>query len=194
MLLLIFGAAMPLLGVVLHIAATVRYGTMWYAVGDRSVRIRKGLWTISEVTITYENVQNVKITQGPLQRFFGISTIQIETAGGGTQKSSSHHQGGAAVLLGLLQALLVLIPGGAALSGVGWHGSGKREAPGTMVGIGNPQRIRETILHHVRRSKSAGLGDESRPARRLITPAHVAALHAIRGKLRGNRVRNRFSE
>jgi hypothetical protein len=35
------------------------------------------------VTITYENIQNVSIRQGPVQRLFGISDVLVETAGGG---------------------------------------------------------------------------------------------------------------
>ena len=50
---------------------------------DRSLRIRRGVWVIQEVTITFENVQNVKVRQGPVQRHFGIAKVIIETAGAG---------------------------------------------------------------------------------------------------------------
>lgn len=69
--------------IVAYIAIHVRYDTTWYVLSDRSMRIRRGIWTIHETTITYENIQNVTIRQGPIERYFGISNILVETAGGG---------------------------------------------------------------------------------------------------------------
>ena len=57
---------------------------------DRSLRIRRGIWVIHETTITFENIQNVKVSQGPVQRYFGISDVVVETAGGG---GDSKHKG-----------------------------------------------------------------------------------------------------
>lgn len=65
--------------IVLHLA----YDTTWYVLSDRSMRIRRGIWTIHETTITFENVQNVNIVQGPLQRWFGFANLSVSTAGGG---------------------------------------------------------------------------------------------------------------
>lgn len=69
--------------IVAYIAIHLRYDTTWYVLSDRSMRIRRGIWTIHETTITYENIQNVSIRQGPIERHFGISNILVETAGGG---------------------------------------------------------------------------------------------------------------
>ncbi|MFG0331192.1 MAG: PH domain-containing protein [Phycisphaerales bacterium] len=86
-----------------YIAIHLRYDTTWYVMTERSLRIRRGIWTIHEMTITFENVQNIKITQGPLQRFFGLKTIVVETAGGGGSEESgaTRHQG---ILEGLRNA------------------------------------------------------------------------------------------
>ncbi|MBP90950.1 MAG: hypothetical protein CMJ64_30280 [Planctomycetaceae bacterium] len=67
-------------------AIHLRYDTTWYVMTDRSLRIRRGIWIIHETTITFENVQNVSINQGPIQRWFGIADVLIETAGGGGQR------------------------------------------------------------------------------------------------------------
>ncbi|NKB71182.1 MAG: PH domain-containing protein [Candidatus Latescibacteria bacterium] len=64
-----------------YIAIHLRYDTMWYVVTDRSLRSRRGIWIILEHTITFENVQNVYVRRGPVQYFFGISTVIVETAG-----------------------------------------------------------------------------------------------------------------
>jgi membrane protein YdbS with pleckstrin-like domain len=57
---------------------------------DRSLRIRRGIWVIHETTITFENVQNLKVQQGPVQRHFGIANLIVETAGAG---GDSHNKG-----------------------------------------------------------------------------------------------------
>ena len=68
-----------------YVAIHLRYDTTWYVLSDRSMRIRSGVWTLSEATITYENVQNVSVSQGPVQRWFGIANVVVVTAGGGSQ-------------------------------------------------------------------------------------------------------------
>ena len=67
--------------IVAYIAIHLRYDTMWYVMSDRSLRCRRGIWLILEHTITFENVQNVYVTRGPVQQLFGISQIVVETAG-----------------------------------------------------------------------------------------------------------------
>jgi membrane protein YdbS with pleckstrin-like domain len=69
--------------VVAYVAIHLRYDSTWYALSDRTLRIRRGLFQIHETTITYENIQNVSIRQGPVQRHFGIADVKVETAGGG---------------------------------------------------------------------------------------------------------------
>lgn len=55
----------------------------WYLVSDRSLRVREGLIRLHEKTTTFENIQNVTIRQGPLQRLFGIADVEVRSAGGG---------------------------------------------------------------------------------------------------------------
>ena len=74
------------------------------AATERALRARHGLWTIREVTITYENVQNVEVAQGPLMRLFGIWKLDIMTAGGArgaaTEPGGFHASGRGAGLRG----------------------------------------------------------------------------------------------
>lgn len=72
--------------VVAYVAIHLRYDTMWYVMSPRSMRLRRGIWIINEVTITFENVQNVRVTSGPVQRWFGIANVVVETAGAGTDE------------------------------------------------------------------------------------------------------------
>ena len=69
--------------ILIYVAVHLRYDTTWYVMSDRSIRIRRGIWIIREMTFTFENVQNVKVQQGPIQRLFGISDLILETAGSG---------------------------------------------------------------------------------------------------------------
>lgn len=62
----------------------LKFDTQWYVLTDRSMRIRRGIWIIHEATITFENVQDITVLQGPVQRFFGIADVLVQTAGGGT--------------------------------------------------------------------------------------------------------------
>jgi hypothetical protein len=55
----------------------------WYVVTDRSLRIREGVWKVSELTMTFANVQEVAIQQGPLERLLGIADVKVRSAGGG---------------------------------------------------------------------------------------------------------------
>lgn len=55
----------------------------WYLVTDRSLRIREGVVRIREMTITFANIQNISISQGPIQRLLGIADLRVDTAGGG---------------------------------------------------------------------------------------------------------------
>lgn len=76
--------------IIAFIAIHLRYDTTWYVMTDRAMRIRRGIWLIDERTITYENIQNVKVTQGPLQRHFNIANVIVETAGAGA--AAGKHQ------------------------------------------------------------------------------------------------------
>ena len=75
---------------VAFVALHLRYDTTWYVMTDRSLRIRRGIWVIHETTITYENIQNVTVNQGPLQRSFGIANVMVQTAGGGAPSRHSN--------------------------------------------------------------------------------------------------------
>ena len=55
----------------------------WYVVTDRSLRVREGILAVREMTVTFANIQNISISQGPVQRALGIADLRVDTAGGG---------------------------------------------------------------------------------------------------------------
>ncbi len=68
---------------VTYTAIRLDYEMRWYMVTDRSLRIRSGLWKVEEMTMSFANLQQVTVSQGPLQRFFGIADLRVQSAGGG---------------------------------------------------------------------------------------------------------------
>ena len=140
--------------VIAYIAIHLRYDTTWYVFTDRSLRIRRGIWIIHETTITFENIQNVAVNSGPLERYFSIANVTVDTAGGGqAHKEKGGHQA------------------------ANYH-------QGLIEGIDNANEIRTQILMRVRRSRSAGLGDEGISAAGW-SHAHVALLREIRDLIAG---------
>jgi uncharacterized membrane protein YdbT with pleckstrin-like domain len=145
--------------VIAYVGLHLRYDTTWYVFTDRSLRIRRGIWMIRETTITFENVQNVEVAQGPVQRYFGIADVIIQTAGGGAAKKTSH----------------------------GGEKSSNAHV-GILQGLDNADAVRDLILDRVRRRRTAGLGDEhattpvhtDHTARSEYSTAHLAVLREIR--------------
>lgn len=69
------------------------YETRWYAVTDRSLRIRAGLLRLQETTMSFANLQQVELQQGPLQRLLGLANVRVQSAGGGGGDDPHHQQG-----------------------------------------------------------------------------------------------------
>lgn len=121
----------------------------WYAVTDRALRIREGILTVREQTLTFANVQQVGVRQGPLQRLLGVADVHVSTAGGGGGATKGEH---------------------------GALGANLHE--GYLRGVADAPAIRDLIRERVRQHRDAGLGDPD-DARAAAPPAlaAVAALH-----------------
>jgi uncharacterized membrane protein YdbT with pleckstrin-like domain len=65
----------------------------WYLVTDRSLRVREGIVKVREMTITFANIQNTSVSQGPIQRLLGIADLRVDTAGGGPSRSKKEERG-----------------------------------------------------------------------------------------------------
>lgn len=69
------------------------YEKRWYVVTDRSLRVREGVVIVREMTVTFANIQNVAVMQGPIQRALGLADLQVETAGGGSAHANQRQVG-----------------------------------------------------------------------------------------------------
>lgn len=56
----------------------------WYMVTDRSLRLRWGIFNVHESTMSFANLQQVAVHQGPLERLLGLWDVEVESAGGGS--------------------------------------------------------------------------------------------------------------
>lgn len=74
----------------------------WYIVTDRSLRIRTGILRLKESTMSFANIQQVEVKQGPLQRLLGLSDVRVQSAGGGTP---DHDKGGESMHLGIFHGV-----------------------------------------------------------------------------------------
>jgi len=54
-----------------------------YYIDDEGVKMKGGVVWKRHVTIPYLKITNVDVTQGPVQRYYNIGTIHVQTAGAG---------------------------------------------------------------------------------------------------------------
>ena len=108
------------------------YQLRWYVVTDRAARLREGVVTLTEMTFTLLNVQDIRIQQGPLQRLLGLADVELRTAGGSDVSAA---QGG--------------------------HGSApsRNLHLARFRGVDNAEEIRDLVLERMKRARDAGLGD-----------------------------------
>lgn len=58
---------------------------------DKKLRYRKGILVTVEKTIPLENIQDVTFIEGPILRYFHLSTLKFETAGSGAGQANDMH-------------------------------------------------------------------------------------------------------
>lgn len=77
-----------LIGAVLVIAIALiirvpsrRYHARGYQISADRLRVVRGLLFRSDTVVPFSRVQHIDVEQGPLERFFGIATLTLHTAG-----------------------------------------------------------------------------------------------------------------
>ncbi|PKN72891.1 MAG: hypothetical protein CVU50_05025 [Candidatus Cloacimonetes bacterium HGW-Cloacimonetes-3] len=57
------------------------YNTLEYSVENNTVRLKKGVFWRIRTTVPYSKITNIDVTQGPIERMYGLSHLKIQTAG-----------------------------------------------------------------------------------------------------------------
>ena len=68
----------------------LNYLLRWYIVTDRSLRIRAGIVNIQELTMTFSNIQEIRVSAGPIQNFLKLADVEVQSAGGGGKDGGGH--------------------------------------------------------------------------------------------------------
>jgi len=110
--------------------ARLEYELHWYIVTDRSLRIRTGVLRLQESTMSFANLQQVEVQQGPIQRLLGLADVHVQSAGGGSGHQDSRH--------------------GKEVDSL--H-------TGIFHSVDNATEIRDLILDRLRQFRQTGLGD-----------------------------------
>ena len=89
----ILGFAVYLLQIpITYAVRRLDYEMRWYMVTDRSLRLRHGIWNVSESTMSFANIQQVVVTRGPLQGLLGLGDVKVQSAGGGGGEKHQPHE------------------------------------------------------------------------------------------------------
>lgn len=128
----------------------LNYEKRWYLVTNRSLRIREGVTTVKEITFTFANIQNLSVTQGPIQRMLGIADLKVETAGGGGAVAKQGQPPGANLHTAFFR------------------------------GIDNAEEVKQLIAERMRAHRDSGLGDQDDRAGATEVEPAPDALDALR--------------
>ena len=137
-------------GVAAFLLVRLDYELRWYMVTDRSLRIREGILVVREQTMTFANIQNLEITQGPLQKLFGLADLRVQTAGGGAGLSAQERRQNPFADMHVA----------------------------TFSGVADAAEIREMILARLKHYRDAGLGDHDDRSPAVAPATAPAALPA----------------
>jgi membrane protein YdbS with pleckstrin-like domain len=130
---------------VTYLVLRLDYEQRWYLVTDRSLRLRSGVWSVRELTMSFANLQQITVSQGPLERLLGLADVCVQSAGGGGAVAG--HQG--AQMASLHQ--------------------------GVFHAVENAHEIRDLIVERLRRFRETGLGDPDEVKPAASAPAPVTA-------------------
>ena len=78
---LLLGAALLVLLYLAVLAPPRRYRAWGYGLDSEELQVRRGVWTRVHTMVPLDRVQHIDVSQGPLERAFGICSLVLHTAG-----------------------------------------------------------------------------------------------------------------
>lgn len=67
-----------------------RYRRWRYAIGADALEIHRGVWTRTTSAVPFHRIQQIDVSQGPLQRRHGVATLQLRTAAAASDGTVPH--------------------------------------------------------------------------------------------------------
>jgi membrane protein YdbS with pleckstrin-like domain len=122
----VFLASIP----VTYFLQRLNYEMRWYIVTDRSLRIRSGVVWLREMTMTFANIQGIRVNANPIERLLGLANVEVQSAGGGGSGGGSHS-----------------------------HGTSSSGHTGKFAGVDNAEAIRDLLVERLRAYRDSGLGE-----------------------------------
>jgi len=110
----------------------LNYEMRWYIVTDRSLRIRSGVVWLREMTMTFANIQGIRVNANPIERLLGLANVEVQSAGGGGSGGGSHS-----------------------------HGTSSSGHTGKFAGVDNAEAIRDLLVERLRVYRDSGLGERT---------------------------------
>jgi hypothetical protein len=74
-------AAIVVLGAWTMVMPRRRYRSWGYDMREDELHVQHGLWVRDHTVVPFGRVQHIDVTQGPLERRFGLGTLILHTAG-----------------------------------------------------------------------------------------------------------------
>jgi len=93
----IFVASIP----ITYFLQRLNYEMRWYIVTDRSLRIRSGVVWLQEITMTFANIQEIRVQANPIERLLGLANVEVRSAGGGDPTAHGQSAGHAGEFVGV---------------------------------------------------------------------------------------------
>lgn len=92
-----------------HLLIPPYFRSISYELTDQEIIVRKGIFTKSESVVPYHMVTNAALKRGPLDRWLGIGTVEVHTAGFSQQATPEAHLSGLQEYESLHQELLTAL-------------------------------------------------------------------------------------
>ncbi|HYI40926.1 MAG TPA: PH domain-containing protein [Allosphingosinicella sp.] len=78
---LLLGVALLILVYLAVLAPPRRFRAWGYGIDGEELQVRRGVWVRVHTVVPLDHVQHIDVSQGPLERAFGICSLVLHTAG-----------------------------------------------------------------------------------------------------------------
>lgn len=75
------GAGLAVAGFLIFFTPPRRYKAWGYDAGEEELHVQSGIWVKSRTVVPYGRVQHIDVSQGPVERRYGVGTLTLHTAG-----------------------------------------------------------------------------------------------------------------